>query len=166
MLTMRSALLFICLFINSALYAGPEPAAEPDMAYLIIKATAINKDKQPSWICLVRRRKCTHVSANEGLVAIKPGKYKLHHIDFGKSKVLGTETQIFEKPMTFKFKPGNIYLVGDIQLKKKKSKRYKIELNQDPDLVIKACAISPDIFERYPVNNMTGSKKTRFSCKS
>jgi hypothetical protein len=163
---MRSPLLFICLFFNSALCAEPDLEARPDMAYIIIKATAINKERQPSWICLIRRGRCEHVAANKGLVAIKPGKYKLHHIDFGKSKASGIDVQFFDRPMAFKFKPGNIYLVGDIQLNKKKSRRYKIELNQDPDLVIKACAISPDIFENYPVNNMSGSKKIRFSCKS
>jgi len=163
---MRSTLLFICLFFNSALCAEPDLSVEPDMAYLIIKATAINKDKQPSWICLERRRKCTHVSANEGLVAIKPGKYRLHHIDFGRVELLELGSQTFDTPMKFKFKPGNIYFIGDIQFKNKEFQRDDIELNQDPDLVIKACAISPNIFERYPVNNMSGSKKTRFSCKS
>jgi len=157
---MRSLLLFVALFVSSTL------SAEPDKAYLIIKATATNKERQPSWICLVRLNKCTHISANEGLVAITPGRYKLHHIDFSKSKVWGIETQVFNKPMKFKFEPGNIYLVGDIRLTKKKSKRYEIELNQAPDLVIKACSISPDIFENYPVTNLTGSKKLRFSCKS
>lgn len=166
MLTMRSPLLFICLFFNSALSAEPDLSVEPDMAYLIITSSAINKERQPSWICLIRRGRCKHVAANTGLVAIEPGKYRLHHIDFGRVELLELGSQAFDTPMKFKFKPGNIYFIGDIQFKNKEFQRDDIELNQDPDLVTKACAISPDIFENYPVNNMSGSKKIRFSCKS
>jgi hypothetical protein len=153
------SLLFFLVFSSTL-------SAEPGMAYLIIKATVTNEEKQPSLICLVRLGKCKHISAKEGLVTIQPGKYKLHHIDFGESKHSGKGTQIFDRPLGFKFESGNIYLVGDIQLRKKKSKRYDIELNQDPDLVVSACSASPGLFENYPVTNLTGSKKLRFSCNS
>jgi hypothetical protein len=156
----RLVLLFSYLFSSSA------HSAEPDMAYLVIKATVTNEERQPSWICLVRYQKCHHIAATEGLAAIKPGKYKLDHIDFGASKHSGKGTQSFDKSLRFKFEPGNIYLVGDIRLRKKKSKRYDVELNQDPDLVANACSASPELFENYPVTNLTGSKKLRFSCKS
>jgi len=108
------SLFYIAYFIFSPLVFSAEHSA-----YLVISSSVLNEEKQPTWICLLRRHVCEHIAADKKLIPIKPGKYRLAHIDFGDSKHSGVGTQILKRAMKFNFESGNIYFVGDLELNKK-----------------------------------------------
>lgn len=97
---------------------------------------------------------------------ISPGTYQFDHIDFDKSKHAAGKTQFFNdfKKTKLTFKAGRIYFVGNLKLSKKGPGRYGIEVVRDPALLIEACREFPDIFRKFPVTSLYGSKLMAFNC--
>lgn len=152
-----------CLFLISIFFTLPL-WAETGASYIILKARVIDEGKAPTWLCLNRRSVCIHVAANEKIVTIKPGKYKLDHVDFNKSKHFGEGTRFFSKPMKFNFEAETIYFIGELELKLNKRKRYKVNIKRDPALLLEACKASPELFEKYVVTGAAGITKHKLSC--
>ena len=140
--------------------------AEQDSAYLIIKSTAPEGEKQPTWIGMSRNGHLVHIPADKEIVKIKPGKYRIFHIDFNESVHLGKGSQSFKDPPVFDFKSGGIYFIGDIRLSKKTIWRNELEIIQDSSHIIAACKSSPEVFEKYPLTTTKGVKKVKIMCNA
>ena len=153
----------ILIFTMALLVSFPLPA-DSSVAYLIIKATVVNHDKQPTWICMGRVGTCAHIPADKELVKIRPGKYRFHHLDFDKSLHEGDGTRWFKKSTRYKFEAGNIYFIGEFKFTRKRNNRYEMEVDQDISLLRKACESSPKTFASFPVTVLTGTRKFQISC--
>jgi len=139
--------------------------SEEDKAYIIVKSTVIDEGKrQPTWICLSRKHRCVHVAANKSIISIEPGVYFLSHIDFREISLSDNGTVYLQEPIKLRLNSGNIYFIGHIKLSNKSVRGYKIELEQNVNLILEACMDEPDIFEMYTLANINDSTKIKFSC--
>jgi hypothetical protein len=141
-------------------------------AYIVLRAIVVDGEvRQPSWICMASSFECKHVSASKIIVSITPGVFRLDHIDFGKAEgsgegaIANNSSLFFKEPTTYRFEAGNIYLIGQFNLIKKSSHRYKIEFSSEANLLLDACAVAPELFESHPLTSFDGTKKTKINCE-
>jgi len=155
--------LCFCVF---AVLAFDAQGAENDSAYLIFKAYVSDNVVQPSYLCLFRKNRCTHIKANDSFSKIKPGIYTLKHIDFSEDESSSRGTKGFEEIINFKLKKNKIYFIGQIKLSGKSVGRYKMAIEQNMHLLIDACDSFPEEVKKYPFANALNGKELPLSCEN
>jgi len=166
---MRVILLIGMMLVSECIFA--------DEAYVLIDAFIPgSKARQPTWIGVRKARgKFIHIPAGESIVAIKPGKYRLSHLDFQKNKASGRGTLDIPSgrtPLTFTAASNAINYFGIVDLEQtgwgSHERIYTVSLRPSKSLLEKACDKQPELFSRYPVYfpQEDGSiKKVRIRCE-
>jgi hypothetical protein len=153
------------LFVFLLLLGTNANASDKDFAFLVLKASVTDEIKQPTYICLYRKYRCKHIPATASFVKIKPGHYRLAHIDFSDLENSGRGTE-FLKESIFKLKKGRVYFVGNLKLSNRSGGRFKIALEQEMSLLREACEALPEQVKLFPFANPNNGKATSVSCIS
>lgn len=133
-------------------------------AFLVLKASVTDEVEQPKYICLGRKNRCTHIPPNQDFVKIKPGYYQLRHIDFSENEASSRGNVGFEELQMLKLKKGRVYFVGHIKLSNRSGGSYEMSLDQDLNLLQKACESFPEDVKLFPFGNTTNGKATKHNC--
>jgi hypothetical protein len=152
---------FIFLLCFSYSAAGDDS----DFAYLILQASVIDGVNQPKLICLHRRNRCTHVKADEPFIKIKPGAYRLDHIDFSK-KGNSRYSITLKRPDILEFRKGKVYIIGNLELRERSPGKFKMEIRAQMELVKKACNSIPKSVIDFPFANAINGKELALSCNN
>lgn len=143
----------------------PSLDVDPNMAYVVIDAsvTDANRD-QPNWIAFYRGVRGVHIPTGRYIVALRPGTYKINHIDFQQDYNLSDGTQLLKKNYKFELKTGKIYLLGHYEFTWISGTRYDLNMGNDYSLLKKACEIAPEIFNSFPVSTVDNTKELKLIC--
>ncbi len=92
------------------------------VAYVITAASnASQKGREPTWIGLMSGSRTLHIPANESIIEVSPGSYRLHHFDFGKSRSSGHGTlHVNSRIKKMKISPSTIYFIGRFEVSKRR----------------------------------------------
>jgi hypothetical protein len=144
------------------------PVRAEEEAYLVVGATILPTSKtQPKWIGFMRNNndRFTHIPVKQAITRVKPGSYKLMHLDFQKNQRLGAGTINLkgDSALEFEVVPGKITFVGLVQVQWDGSQSgdslYKISVVPANVVLQWACSESPEVFEALPVRVYTGRGK-------
>ena len=130
---------------------GIASAAEDD-AYVIVRAVVIPIDhRQPTWIAFTHAflPTGTHIRANGVISPIRPGTYRMSHIDFTKFPSTGYGSIKASHGPVIKLMPGSVNFIGTVQVDTRAnadSSEWTVFL--DPSLMARACLLLPTLIER------------------
>ena len=136
-------------------------------SYVIVEATTENVARSPpTWIAVKSSRppnKFTHIPADAGIVPLKPGHYRILHIDFAKNSNSGLGTLYIRRARSIEFDvlPNSITFVGRLIGRRiaalGSGERDFVEVIRDGALVRKACTVNSGAMARLPIY-VAGSK--------
>ena len=162
-------LVSIILMLNSGFAFANE-------SYVLIDAMHLSEtSSQPTWLAFIKKGAgFVHIPTQKSIVAIEPGIYKLHHIDYQESASSGLGTIHYEEleRITFQAKEKTITFVGIIEIKRIggfKRKNYRTDVVPSELLVEWACSEKPEVFANLPVSfngKEKGSKNVRVKCET
>ena len=82
MLPMRKAIISLCVLLNACTTVN----MHEDVAYIIVDALVTEENaRQPTWIAFYANKITRHLATGESILTIRPGRYKLSHVDFQNS---------------------------------------------------------------------------------
>ena len=156
---------FLILFI---------PVSHGEQTYLLLDAVKIPQPaKQPTWIALrgFEPFRFIHVPVGESIVAIEPGKYRVHHFDEQNSVHSGIGTRHVRETerLSFEVQPNVINFVGVIQIERLGTRRIKAQIVPSDKLLAWACEKKPKVFETLPVSMPVGdgvTKMVKINCET
>lgn len=139
---------------------------EEDYSYLVIEAVVTQETApQPTWVVLanLETSQLIRVRANESIVAIEPGRYRIAHIDL--YKVYRPVIVRKQTSPRLELLPGVIYYVGQAQLNPEKG--YELTIVPDPSVIKRACERAPEVFSRFALRSVfdpTPDKEIHSAC--
>ena len=165
---MRAKVLLLSLLIYSGTVGGE--------AYLLIDAISIpESSKQPTWLGFRKGSQMRHIATKQNIVSVEPGIYRLHHIDYDKSKQSCFDflNLINSDEIVVKAIDNTIVYVGLVQIKISHSrltiKQGSVEVINTKLLFDWACDKNPEVFKRLPVKFMgeeNAGKEIRIKCET
>ena len=163
---MRAIILLVSLLIYTGTVAGE--------AYLLIDAISLpESSKQPTWLGVRKGSRMHHFPTRQSIIHVAPGRYRLHHIDFDRSKRIGSDTIFTSDPEEFVFKAlqDSIIYVGLVQVEQDrlKSRKNKVKIETTKLLFEWACDKNPKVFKRLPVKFLgdeNAGKEIRINCET
>jgi hypothetical protein len=136
-----------------------------DFGYVIIDAVKYpTKDRQPTWIAILRSRpsfQFVHVPVGKGIVRLEPGRHKIEHIDFGKSIGFGDATiHLATSRYAFDVAVDSIQFFGLAEIRDSGfngdlSNKYRLAISSSLDVLRRACATDPLVMSKLPVRFAT-----------
>jgi len=167
---------FLCLLFSVMV----SQQAIADEAYVLIDAVVLDAEaKQPTWIGLRGKWKMIHVPAGKSVVEIKPGKYRLAHIDFHKNKNGTSGSLYFPKGLAslkFHAAPNTITYFGVVDIDRSaESSGNKIGIGirmgkrRNKKIFEWVCDTRPELFSRFPVRlfDINGAvQEVRIRCET
>ena len=163
---MHSTSAVAILLVLSTTVLGDTPA------YILIDAEKIPLSAhQPTWIALTELdsgHKLIHVPAGRGIAALKPGRYRIAHIDFQQSQNSGIGTLSIPGSTigVFEVTQDSVLYIGLLRIKRGGccwwNDPSSINLVSSMDIVKRACKSEPEVMARSLVKVITKDREVQY----
>ena len=140
---------------------------EDSSSYLVLSASVEPEGKdKPKWIRLWDGNRITWIEPDAIIVAIKPGRYVFDSIRIEKYKGSRRGTHVFKERPWLEIAQGKIYLIGHMVVKAPLTGkgRGRVVSGDNIALLKKACNLSPEIFDQFPVNTFGKMEEMKIDC--
>lgn len=146
-----NVILLIAISVSSLSLPACTSLENTAPAYLLVDAVeTLEGKKQPTWIALYsKRRKTIHLPVGQMVHQLRPGRYRLTHIDFqaNSNSSTGTIQLSADETDSIDLEPNTVNYLGRIELLSERGllrREWKIAPSQE--MFQQACLHQPEIF--------------------